>query len=244
MLHFQMRSFFVLRSTSAPIKIAGKHAIWGLFFTQRRHHKPRRPHCIQNRTRTHAHTATAHDPGGAIGRQCFKPQPHHTQAGFFEKKESSVPVLAAAAAGAAAAVEDEAAAAAVDEPPTCTPGCLLLLLPRKPFLLRLPACFASNACCSRSAKAVRDAFAALRSAFFSRFAMLSASILGFGPVPLRAPPLPPPSARLRPTIGSSSRQQQPSSSEEELEAEAVSTTLSKAGQRFHTLRSVGYVAFG
>ena len=39
-LHFQMRSFLVLTTASAPIKQVGKHAIWGLFFTQRRHHKP------------------------------------------------------------------------------------------------------------------------------------------------------------------------------------------------------------
>ena len=39
-LHFQMRSFLVLTSTSAPIKQAGNRAFWPFLGTRRRHHKP------------------------------------------------------------------------------------------------------------------------------------------------------------------------------------------------------------
>ena len=57
-------------------------------------------------------------------------------------------------------------------------------------------------------KVAKDSFAALRAAFLSRFAMLSASILSFGPVPLRVPPLPPALVAAATNHCSSKQQQQ------------------------------------
>ena len=119
--------------------------------------------------------------------------------------------LVTAAAGADA--DDEAAAAgaaaaAAEDPSTCTLDWLLLAVRVRiscnPMRFRKSARSACRACLSRSVKAAKDSFAVLRAAFFSRFAMLAASYFGFGPVPLRAPPLQPPSSRPRPTIVSSS----------------------------------------